>query len=1072
MHLRKLILAGGFACSLLSNPALALGLGEAQLNSKLNEPLRAEIKLLDTRGLSADQVLIALAAPADFERNGVERLYFYSEFEFEVLLDNPGGAIVKVSSRGPVREPFINFLVEARWPTGRLLREYTLLMDLPVFSETSASRSVVAATTQSSVAPASTARPSETVQPAAAAPVSRPVVESTPQPATRSATAASSSASGDNYRVDRNDTLWQIALEVRPDSSHSVHQTMLALQRLNPDAFVNGNINRLRSGQVLRVPSSDDIRSLSRGEAVNEVARQNQSWGDNTLGAPLSAARRDSAPATNNTGVTGSVRLATPGSGDSSVGQGSGDNTGRGRALEGELASSLEELDKATAENQELTSRVRDLEEQIQTMERLVEVSNSQLRAMQLGGAADGSEADQAASAAATIDSSALNDADDATSADATGAVVPAVADASTSSAMASSAASSSQRAVVTTPPPQKSLLDSLFDYIHWIGAGLLALILLLLLLWKRRQQQAQEPEVVEDSSIFVLPTDTASAINDEQAAEEAQAADVDALEVPASGFEAETNDVVSEADIYIAYGKFDQAEEMLLKGLERDPESTEIRLKLLEVYSQQENSEKFDLHYARLIALASPMVLARATELREQIPGVGDFDLSEVPDEAEDAAAAESDTDSLFDELFIDDVNDPQEKSLLADNQPLTTDDDLSFDFDAELDALAEESLTDDKDLQNAASRYDLSFDAPVVPLADSTPEENELTFDFDLGDDALDSSKPEVAATTPSSDSLSELDDFSFDFDDLKEEEATPALSDRLQTESDNLLTEKDDDNLFSESDLALLDDTDLELDTDKPVASALPADDTLDDFSPDAEFDANAFDLEALDREINELEKEAGGSLSLAGNETDASLFDDADEEITLDAPAPLPEIADEDDDELSLADEDLEELFKEMTPVTEAPEDDEPLFALDDDLTEKTSLDDFNFDELEALSSSEPVVASEDDFSFDELDSAIESDSAFKSEAPFELDEPSQALAETAAPAASVDLSDDDLDAELDFLADADEVATKLDLARAYIDMGDPEGARDILAEVAQEGNEQQQAEASQLLDSIG
>lgn len=1065
MHLRKLILAGGFACSLLSNPALALGLGEAQLNSKLNEPLKAEIKLLDTRGLSADQVLIALAAPADFERNGVERLYFYSEFEFEVLLDNPGGAIVKVSSRGPVREPFINFLVEARWPTGRLLREYTLLMDLPVFSETSASRSVVAATTQSSVAPASTARPADTVQPAAPAPVSRPVVEPTPQPAARRATAASS-ASGDNYRVDRNDTLWQIALEVRPDSSHSVHQTMLAIQRLNPDAFINGNINRLRSGQVLRVPSSDDIRSLSRGEAVNEVARQNQSWGDNTLGAPLSAARRDSAPASNNTGVTGSVRLATPGSGDSSVGQGSGDNTGRGRALEGELASSLEELDKAAAENQELTSRVRDLEEQIKTMERLVEVSNSQLRALQLGGAADGAEADQATAAAAT-DDSALSDgsalADDTATAPDVAAVAPAV---SASSAVASSAASSSQRAVVTTTPPQKSLLDSLFDYIHWIGAGLLALILLLLLLWKRRQdQQAQEPEVVDDSSIFVLPADTSSEINDEQAAEEALAADADALDVPDSGFEAETNDVVSEADIYIAYGKFDQAEDMLLKGLERDPESTEIRLKLLEVYSQQENAEKFDLHYARLIALASPMVLARATELREQIPGVGDFDLSEVPDEADDAAlTAENDTDSLFDELFIDDANDPQEKSLLADNQPLTSDDDLSFDFDAELEALSEESLTDDKDLQNAASRYDLSFDAPVAPLADSAPEENELTFDFDLDDDPLEGDKPGLAATAAPTESLSELDDFSFDFDDLKEEESTPALT-------DNALTDKDEDELFSEADLTLLDDVGPELDADKPVVAGLSTEDALDDFSPDAEFDANAFDLEALDREINELEKEAGGSLSLTGNEADTSLFDDADEEITLDAPAPQPDIVDEDDDELSLADEDLEALFKEMTPVADAPEEEEALFALDDELTEKSSLDDFNFEELEALSSSEPAVGSDDDFSFDELASEIESDSIVKPDAPLELDEPSPAFAETLAPA-SVDLSDDDLDAELDFLADADEVATKLDLARAYIDMGDPEGARDILAEVAQEGNEQQQAEASQLLDSIG
>src|SRR5690606_11356505 len=92
--------------------------------------------LLDIRDLSPEQIIVGLGSPADFERNGVERLYFYTELEFEVLLNEPGGAVVRLSSRNPVREPFLNFLVEARWPSGRLLREYTLLMDLPTFADT------------------------------------------------------------------------------------------------------------------------------------------------------------------------------------------------------------------------------------------------------------------------------------------------------------------------------------------------------------------------------------------------------------------------------------------------------------------------------------------------------------------------------------------------------------------------------------------------------------------------------------------------------------------------------------------------------------------------------------------------------------------------------------------------------------------------------------------------------------------------------------------------------------------------------------------------------------------------
>jgi pilus assembly protein FimV len=135
MRLRQLVLACGLTSLVLSPYASALGLGEVKLKSTLNQPLEAEVKLLDTRDLTAEQILVALASPADFERNGVDRLFFYTEFQFQVDLEAADGPKVVITSRSPVREPYLNFLIEARWTAGRLLREYTLLMDLPTFDE-------------------------------------------------------------------------------------------------------------------------------------------------------------------------------------------------------------------------------------------------------------------------------------------------------------------------------------------------------------------------------------------------------------------------------------------------------------------------------------------------------------------------------------------------------------------------------------------------------------------------------------------------------------------------------------------------------------------------------------------------------------------------------------------------------------------------------------------------------------------------------------------------------------------------------------------------------------------------
>jgi pilus assembly protein FimV len=1024
MHLRKLILVSGFASALLSNMAAALGLGEVRLNSTLNEPLSAEIKLLDTRGLSASQIMVGLASPADYERNGVDRLYFFTEFQFEVLLNHPGGAIVKITSHNPVREPYLNFLVEARWPTGRLLREYTLLMDLPTFSESA------------SKAPALSTR----AETSATAPVQSEPRQRPRQTASTSQSSASTSQSsvrlsggfeGDSYRVGARDTLWQIALDVRPDASHSVHQTMLAIQRLNPDAFINGNINLLRQGQVLRIPTSADIKAVSAREAVNEVARQNRAWSENDMGAQLSAARRETRAARESEAISGSVKLATPSRDNAEAGQGSGDNAGRGRALESELAASLEELDKTRSENLELSARVKELEDQIQTMERLVDISNEQLRALQLGikqseaqseaqaeadsGYADSSYADPTGSFdEVSTQETAESPADDVVAPAEPETVAPAVAQ-----------TPAPQTSVVIPPKPEKTLVDQLMENIQWIGAGLVALLALIGLLIYRNKKKAVEEEFAEGEDLFDSSSEFAEEEYEESAGDDLQEESEDPLDAfdEESHAEAETEDVVGEADIYIAYGKLDQAEEMLLNGLEREPNSIDIRLKLLEVYSQAQDATKFDKHYASLIGVAGQASLARAAELRSHIDGIGEFD------PAADAVADVQEELAGIDLSEADDAIDLGED--LTDESSAAADDDLEFSFDlddgeAATPLMNEASLTDEQDLRTGGSSYDLSFDNEPLPSA-KTAAEDDLSFDFELED--------EPVAEQPVQ--LAETEEAPIDFD------------------SDALEFSLEDD----ESALSL--DTELEL-ADEEAAPAAAAE--ADDFSFEFETDNESPSGTAIVAD-EELSLSLDEAFEEQVSELDTALSDAVDEIEEAAEDLPLADQADDFNLDMEIGDLDLAALDQEMQDL------DADLGDLDFDAgeaaTDLVEATDSGADLEEAMAEEEPPLVAE---AADDLGDLADLELAGEEDV---FDEALAGLTDAGLDTEELPDLDDaaDEDGDLDFLADADEAATKLDLARAYIDMGDADGARDILSEVAQEGNEEQRREAAELLSRI-
>jgi pilus assembly protein FimV len=1032
MHvLRKLSFAIGLTAAMATQHAMAMGLGSAEVKSALNQPLKADIRLTSVEGMTRDDLIIRLAPSSAFDNAGITRLEFYNQLRFELMLDHESGPIVRVTSREPVREPYLNFLVEARWASGRLMREYTMLLDLPVFDEDRAQQPVQAA-----------ARERETVRPSEpSATHQRPA--SAPRTETR-ATRSPASVGGDVYGpVGSSDTLWDIALQVRPGRDVSVQQTMLAIQRANPDAFINGNINLLRRGQVLRVPSRDEIQSLGQAQAVRQVAQQNREWSE-SRGVQLDAGRRVAAQPRQPREATGQVTLASPAS---AVGGGAGQSGGvsdsRGQELEGELAATLEELDKTRSENRELAARVRDLEAQINTMESLIQASNEQLRALQVASeqARQQSAADeevrgfipdlmQGEDLAGAVDSVSeteqLVEAEPATPETEQAAEQAAIEE----TEVAAAPVTRDPTRVVRSAPPPPTLMDRLMENLLAILGGLLVALLGAAFYINRRRQAAAEDAEAFDEAFGedeFLPPEADEGEFQEEAEDALEVADgteetyenFDTLsEEETSGTEAETGDVVGEADIYIAYGKLEQAEEMLLKGLAKEPSSAPILGKLLEVYAETQNIEAFDQHYGTLLGTDDRAAIQRAGELRESIPGAGEFDISAyapTPQTAPEEGAAEIAADIEADDLDLGSLDlDAEEEAAGSSNEELTFGEDFSFDLEDAEPAVPE---ADQKDVGVGSSHYDLSFEE-----SGEDEQDEALVFDLEL-DEPADSVQTEAEADKEPA----ALDTGDLEFD-LSLEDDEPSLE--LEDDSASLDLEGEASSLGLDDEESVLelesDDSELELEEvgdltlDEP--SGQPAQDVSqesaetgvedDDFSFDLEPSSEADDLGKLDDEL-------------------ASLDEVASEK------AETPPLAVDDEEDFDPSREvgniDLEALDKEMGELDEEPP------------TEPTPNKPASAEEAELDDEMFVDVLSE----LDDGDVAVEA-----------------APVKTAAP-----VSEEDMDAELDFLADADEAATKLDLARAYIDMGDTEGAKDILSEVRQEGNEEQKREAEELLTRI-
>ncbi len=413
--------------ALVAGPAFALGLGQIEVKSQRDQPLLAEIPIISSDPAELENLQARLASPETFARIGLEPPQgIVSDLQFTVALDAQGRPVIRVTSAVPVQQPLLTFLIEVDWGEGRLVREYSALLDAPRTVSAPAQPPIQAPTVAppntivrepetpiaaTPVVPAPPApAPTPGVPPAAApaqpletAPPSTdiastppPAATSTPEPAPAAAAAAVSAAQAGidgEYAVQRGDTLSEIAGGIA-SSGYTLDQTMLALLRANPDAFIGGNINLVKQGAVLRVPNSGELASLGADEAAVMVRDQIEQWREARQPAPQPAALAgddEAAPAraasTNNAPRVADARLEiVPPSSNSArrAGTRSGiDAGGEGDMLRQDLQQTKETLAARDSEVEELKARVADLEKLQQQQQQLITLKDSELAAAQ-----------------------------------------------------------------------------------------------------------------------------------------------------------------------------------------------------------------------------------------------------------------------------------------------------------------------------------------------------------------------------------------------------------------------------------------------------------------------------------------------------------------------------------------------------------------------------------------------------------------------------------------------------------------------------------------------------------------
>ena len=379
--------------ALFSSAAMALGLGNIRVLSKPGQPLVAEIPVISSDPGELENATVALAAPVTFERVGLARPEgLVSELQFQFAQDSQGRTVVRVTSATPVNVPAVGFLIEVDWGQGRLVREYSALVAAPE-TATAVAEPVIeapaAAPSNLIVREPEPLPEAPVATPAAPVAAAAPAVQPVPQPRPVPVPAPAPRADGQSTTVQRGQTLSQIAADLSRESGTSLNQTMVALMRANPEAFIRGNINLLKQGAVLRTPAQEELARVGAAEARAIVSEQNAQWRQARAPVPQPAVADAAAaprPATGGASADARLEIAPAVAGAQ---QTAGMTTGLDAGGEGDMAANeqlqqaREDLATRDAEVQDLRERVDELEKLQKQQQSLIAMKDSDLAAAQ-----------------------------------------------------------------------------------------------------------------------------------------------------------------------------------------------------------------------------------------------------------------------------------------------------------------------------------------------------------------------------------------------------------------------------------------------------------------------------------------------------------------------------------------------------------------------------------------------------------------------------------------------------------------------------------------------------------------
>jgi pilus assembly protein FimV len=1061
---------------LLPGLSHALGLGEITVDSALNQPLKAEIAVLSANPDEIIDIVAQLAEPEAFDRIGLERPYGLTELQFKPAVRD-GLPVIVVTTRKPVKEPFLDFLLDVRWPKGRLLREYTILLDPPVLME---QRAVATqAPTVEAAAPAAmpmAAPEPEVVEPEPVvavapepeyeplatkpepapeptpAPAVAPIIVEEPAPAAEPVMMAEPAAAplfplipipsdaeapyyedaeAEGYTVVANDTLWEIANKNRPDDV-SVNQMMMAMLYANPDAFYKNNINNLKKGVILRMPSREELEAVDVAQANKDVSDQYAVWNEYREQVAGSAAMpQESVPAVETeaaepaaeTAESAEVAQAEPeaetsleilapeseaATGETVVAGGEDIAT-----LQNDLSLARESLESTRQENQELDSRVQELEAMLEKQERLINLKDEEISDLQ----------QQVQTPVETAEI----------------APEPVVV----------------EEAPVAEAPMEEAEMPA-------------------------PAEEVQEPGVeMAEAELAEAPAEEmaepAPEMGQEEAAPEAMPAESEMMsEQPVSEPVMEEQPaVVLEPEPVEPVTPQPAAPAPSLAGdMMADPKMLGIVgggvllvLALIALLIRRMGSSRKAAKAEEPAAVADENPFDEVAEETVEDEVVADIDETAVLDQPLEAETAEEETETQI-------LDQPEEVAFSGDATQ-------AMSMPGEEDTLVQSAVSGDE----------------AEPETDDTLSEADVYLAYGLHQQCEDLLKSALDENPDRNDYRAKLLENYFAAKEKdKFEESAQELHDKLGGESSPywdraVVMGKElapDNALFSGADAGGLSLDDIVQDKPEAAEFDLTSEDLGEsEESPDLEIDSIDLDVEMPEEPAVEVEAGSDeGTLEFDIGDVDLGDLDLGTDDTTEDEDTATLAISEGDlnlgedtdlDDAINIGDEDIEVELGEIEEELET----EVLNSAEDDLNASLDLDESVSAEM--LDTTVDADTSDKTATLDigdmDLDIELGDTSSDSIADDLGLDEAldfSEEETETvpALDEGSIDLDDDlGLGEDLELPDSEDEVGTKLDLAKAYIDMGDTDGARNTLEEVMSEGSDEQKQEAQDLMNQI-